>query len=337
MRQLACHCRVRARALAGAALFVAALALSAVQPAPAAAQGFFQQLFGISSPAPRPSYRLGVPPARERAEDLQSHETRRDQSRTERDSGGRKYRTMCVRLCDGYYFPISNATTHQTFVRDANHCEASCGAEARLFYMPSGDSDAAEMTDLTGLSYSALPNAFKYRKTLVSGCSCKPMPWSEAARARHRGYAMAEARARGEIVPSRRPSDEEPAVARSYELPPPVSGPGVMVISAGGVATAAEAPAAPREVDEAEISESSSAGDATAEPAHSVAEARPYGKVKSARPKVTVINASLPQQRQRHARAQHAVVKSAGFLGAGLFASEPRRIVYPGQRVRQQH
>lgn len=302
-------------------------------PRPAAAQGFFQQLFGLSGPAPRPAYRLGVPPARERSEDSQWRE-RREQSRREREGGGRKYRTMCVRLCDGYYFPISNATTHQTFMRDANRCEASCGSEARLFYMPSGDSDAAEMTDLTGLVYSALPTAFKYRKTLVSGCTCKPMPWSEAARARHRGYAVAEARARGEVTPATRSTDEEPAVARSYVLPPPVSGPGVVIISAGGIATAAEAPAASH--DES-VEDGSTSDDAEIVAPAAMHEAKPHGKAKAARPKVTVINASWPQPRQRNARPAHAVVKSAGFFGAGLFANEPRRIVYPGQRVRNQY
>jgi hypothetical protein len=45
------------------------------------------------------------------------------------------------------------------------------------------------MVDLSGRSYASLPNAFRYRKALVEGCSCKPAPWSVEEAARHQGYA----------------------------------------------------------------------------------------------------------------------------------------------------
>jgi hypothetical protein len=93
-----------------------------------------------------------------------------------------------VRLCDGYYFPISGAATHGSLARDADACAASCGAEARLFYHPKGDGDVDGMVDLTGMAYSSLPNAFKYRTGLVESCRCRPQPWSDAERQRHRGY-----------------------------------------------------------------------------------------------------------------------------------------------------
>ncbi len=101
---------------------------------------------------------------------------------------GPTYRTLCVRLCDGYYFPISAAAPGSSLSRDADRCAASCGAEARLFYHPSDGGGAETMVDLTGMAYSALPNAFRYRKTLVEGCSCRPQPWSEAEAERHRHY-----------------------------------------------------------------------------------------------------------------------------------------------------
>ena len=99
------------------------------------------------------------------------------------------YRTLCVRLCDGFYFPISSATIGSGLARDADACSASCGTEARLFYHPNDGGDVDSMVDLTGLAYSALPNAFKYRKTLVPECRCRPQPWSEAELQRHRAYA----------------------------------------------------------------------------------------------------------------------------------------------------
>ena len=91
------------------------------------------------------------------------------------------YRTLCVRLCDGFYFPISFATRGDGLARDAEQCTASCGLEARLFYHPNPGGSVEGMTDLLGRAYSALPTAFTYRKTLVTGCSCRPPPPAVAA------------------------------------------------------------------------------------------------------------------------------------------------------------
>jgi len=90
------------------------------------------------------------------------------------------YRTLCVRLCDGFYFPISFATPQAGLARDAEQCRASCGLEARLFYHLNPGGSVETMLDLTGSAYSALPTAFKYRKTLVAGCLCRPQPLSTA-------------------------------------------------------------------------------------------------------------------------------------------------------------
>jgi uncharacterized protein DUF2865 len=102
------------------------------------------------------------------------------------------YRTLCVRTCDGYYFPISFSTTRSEFAHDADKCTASCGSQARLFYHPNPGGTVEDMVDLTGFGYADMPNAFKYRKSLVNGCGCRPQPWSEAERARHQSYVRSE-------------------------------------------------------------------------------------------------------------------------------------------------
>lgn len=91
------------------------------------------------------------------------------------------YRTLCVRLCDGFYFPISFATSARFLARDAEQCALSCGTEARLFYYlkPGGSVDT--MTDMAGRPYRELPTAFKYRVTLVNGCGCRPQSHSVAS------------------------------------------------------------------------------------------------------------------------------------------------------------
>ncbi len=51
--------------------------------------------------------------------------------------GNGTYRTLCVRTCDGFYFPISFSTTSDRFPADAQTCQSMCpGAEATLFYYP---------------------------------------------------------------------------------------------------------------------------------------------------------------------------------------------------------
>ena len=44
------------------------------------------------------------------------------------------YRTLCVRLCDGYYFPVSFSTLPNHFQRDAEQCQSQCAAPAELYY-----------------------------------------------------------------------------------------------------------------------------------------------------------------------------------------------------------
>src|SRR5215471_819512 len=46
------------------------------------------------------------------------------------------FRTMCVRLCDGYYWPVSFATTQEHFARDEQACLKGCSASAVLYTYP---------------------------------------------------------------------------------------------------------------------------------------------------------------------------------------------------------
>jgi len=92
------------------------------------------------------------------------------------------YRTVCVRMCDGYYFPISYATTAEHFAEDAQTCQQTCpAADVVLMSNPTG-TDITQAVASNGAPYSALPNAFKYRTSLVPACSCrKPgQSWSQA-------------------------------------------------------------------------------------------------------------------------------------------------------------
>jgi hypothetical protein len=132
-------------------------------------------------------------------------------------------RTLCVRMCDGFYFPISSATVRSELARDADRCSAMCSVDAQLFYHSTTGGSIDTMVDLTGRAYGSFPNAFKYRKTLVPGCRCRPQPWSEAERRRHRSYedqpVVAETRPAAErgdqIAPLPRDTLEEPDAAEA--------------------------------------------------------------------------------------------------------------------------
>jgi hypothetical protein len=85
------------------------------------------------------------------------------------------YRTLCVRTCDGYYFPISFSTTQDRLPEDARTCEAMCpGTEAKLFFHDNPGGGPENMTALDGEAYSSLATAFQYRTSLSPSCTCQP-------------------------------------------------------------------------------------------------------------------------------------------------------------------
>lgn len=87
------------------------------------------------------------------------------------------FRTLCVRTCDGYYFPVSFSTGFDFLQRDAQTCQSMCPAtEAKLFFHRVPDQESEQMISLQGRPYTALPNAFLYREqrtdTADPACTC---------------------------------------------------------------------------------------------------------------------------------------------------------------------
>jgi len=104
-----------------------------------------------------------------------------------RDRG--TYRTVCVRLCDGYYFPVSFSTTRDRFGQDEQVCRSKCASDTRLFYHPSSDPNAEDLKDRDGNLYRDLVNAYVYRTEYKPSCQCQAQPWTDEARERHATYA----------------------------------------------------------------------------------------------------------------------------------------------------
>lgn len=108
----------------------------------------------------------------------------RERAVFERGSGLRigglsgSFRTLCVRSCDGYYFPVSWSVSSGAFERDGKVCEAMCpGTQVELHYHRVSGEDSEDMVSAaTGRPYREMENAFLYRKpgaSVPAACGCR--------------------------------------------------------------------------------------------------------------------------------------------------------------------
>ena len=135
----------------------------------AEAQSVFQKLFGFGNPAvsvpvsPQP-YRQIVP-SRRFQNRVPIHAPPPPPPAAEDDIGppdsGGPYKTLCVRACDGFYFPLRYNARHENFASDAKSCKNACGTEARLFYYPVNGPDGPDEW-----SISPVANTAKFRTPL---------------------------------------------------------------------------------------------------------------------------------------------------------------------------
>src|SRR6266481_3171720 len=141
------------------------------------------------------------------------------------------YRTVCVRSCDGGYFPISFATVPTRFPDDERSCKALCPAtEATLFTYRNPGEDINQAVSVNGQPYTALPNAFRFRNEFNPSCACKApgQTWSEALKSID---DKAEAQQQGDIIVTeesaknmQRPQGRAaPGSAKKGGAPPPAA------------------------------------------------------------------------------------------------------------------
>jgi hypothetical protein len=81
-------------------------------------------------------------------------------------------RTLCVRKCDGYYFPINSAATRKRLIVDQQVCESMYPPGQASLYIQrySGQTDG-DMTSLAGEVYAKQPFALLYRSNYDHGCA----------------------------------------------------------------------------------------------------------------------------------------------------------------------
>jgi hypothetical protein len=169
----------------------------------AAARGgpgnFMDSLFGNNNTLPPPSADLGAP------------------------SG--TFRTVCVRTCDGGYFPVSFATYQQRFQDDERTCKALCPAtEASLFTYRNPGEDINQAVSISGQPYTSLPNAFKFRTEFNPSCACKAagQSWSEALKSVDDKAAVEQ---QGDIIVTEESAKrmQQRAQPKGQTPPPPVA------------------------------------------------------------------------------------------------------------------
>ena len=111
---------------------------------------------------------------------------------------------VCVRTCDGFFFPLSNSPGGRE--NQAEMCAALCpSAEMQVFYM-SGNGDIESSVGRGGQAYASLPNAGKYIRSYDPTCGCRKQGESWTAALRD-AESMLD-RQRGDVIVTQAKSDE---------------------------------------------------------------------------------------------------------------------------------
>ena len=154
---------MRMRSARLAMLATAALVCASALAPAAQAQDFFSALFGgMGGGRARQQPYVSMPFA---GDDGSVPVQRREMRPRYAGGGGGGGQAFCVRTCDGRYFPVAASDKASRAASCNSFCPAS---ETKVFYGSTIDNAASD----NGKSYSELPNAFRYRNEIVSGCTC---------------------------------------------------------------------------------------------------------------------------------------------------------------------
>jgi len=194
------------------------------------------------------------------------------------DPNGR-YRSVCVRTCDGFFFPVSYQTYASHLSQDASVCQSSCAAPAELYVYRNPGQEIDQAISLNGTAYSDLPNAFKYRKEYVTGCSCKANEYNPTA--------IEGANQKAEAAPGN-PGNKGSAPAPATQAAAPAAPPPGQLDVTGAVPAQPQA-VAPAEPAPAPAAEAVPAPAAEAVPAAEAAPAAAEAFEPAAQPQTSVV------------------------------------------------
>jgi Protein of unknown function (DUF2865) len=110
-------------------------------------------------------------------------------TKSEASIGGGGSYSVCVRTCDGSFFPVATAGVNRADLMD-EACRLLCpNAEVAVYSFPFGET-IDEAVSMTGELYRDLPNASKFAQSYESSCACRPRgsSWAEALAAAEKRY-----------------------------------------------------------------------------------------------------------------------------------------------------
>lgn len=105
----------------------------------------------------------------------------RTESPRRREAGGGSYE-VCVRACDGSFFPVTYFGARSRADSLQEVCQSQCpNAKVELYSFPFGGT-IDEAVSSTGEPYNNLSNAHKFEQSSDPGCSCRApgQSWAEA-------------------------------------------------------------------------------------------------------------------------------------------------------------
>jgi Protein of unknown function (DUF2865) len=171
---------LQARAGGGAGDLIARYNAECGRGAPSGPSNVFEALFGGLA-------RLGAPSEDQPQTDAR-FEDHGDEPRQSAPSGEKGVQAhagsyaVCVRTCDGSFFPVSYSGAGSRADSLEDVCRALCpNADMALYSFPFGGT-VDEAASATGEPYANLPNAGKFEKAYDPSCSCrrKGQTWAEA-------------------------------------------------------------------------------------------------------------------------------------------------------------
>jgi uncharacterized protein DUF2865 len=174
----------------------------------------------------------------DREEEVQPEQSETPISRSIDPNG--RYRSICVRLCDGFFYPISYSTYAGRLTQDATECQSNCAAPAELYVYRNPGQGPEQAISLNGSAYADLPVAFKYKKEYVKGCSCKQAEYNPTEIETYNKSAEATAA----TTPAKGKPGKKPAPAPQANAPVPQPAPAEAAAPADGAPAADAAPPA---------------------------------------------------------------------------------------------
>ncbi len=140
-------------------------------PQPPRQRNFFEALFGVFVPNQNQNPFAQQP----------NEEIRHDPNEDLAPHGGSQ--AVCVRECDGGFFPLNISARQGDPEQLTDLCQALCPNTSVRVFTRSPNSEIATAVSLNGdTPYSELPNALKFQKRFDPACTCKPpgQSWAEA-------------------------------------------------------------------------------------------------------------------------------------------------------------